>query len=164
MSKRTRRETTQDPYEDPLSNYDTPEPTDAVEAKLCEHHVSQLQIRPVVTLPSTTPIREAMQEVQRVDHACVLIVDDGRLKGIFTERDVLDKVADQYAQLKDKPVSEVMTAEPVAVYESDSVATALCVIAVSGLRHVPVLDVDDHVVGVVSPKRLTTYLRSELVS
>ncbi len=164
MEKRTRHQTDAQPYEDPLSNYDEAEHTDAVERALCEHTVGQLEIKPVVTLPPNASIRQAMQEVQRVDHACVLIVEDGKLKGIFTERDVLDKVADRFDELKDRPVSEVMTADPVAVYESDSPAAALCVIAVSGLRHVPVLDVNDHVVGVVSPKRVTAYLRKQLAS
>jgi CBS domain-containing protein len=89
----------------------------------------------------------------------VLVAQEGRLLGIFTQRDVLDKVADRFDQLKDRPVREVMTPDPLVVYETDNPATALSIMAEHGLRHVPVLDVDEKIVGVVSPKRVTAFLQ-----
>jgi CBS domain-containing protein len=47
----------------------------------------------------------------------------------------------------------------VFAYETDSAGAALSVMAVSGFRHVPVLDVDDKIVGIVSPPRVTAFLQ-----
>ena len=68
---------------------------------------------------------------------CLLVEEEGRLVGVFSDRDVLKKVALEYDQMKDTPVSELMTKEPVFVYESSRSAAALSVMAVSGFRHVP---------------------------
>ena len=69
------------------------------------------------------------------------------------------RVALEHEAMRDRPVSEVMTANPVCVHESDSAAAALSVMAVSGYRHVPVVDLDDKIVGIVSPQRVTAFLR-----
>ena len=63
-----------------------------------------------------------------------------------------------YENVKTRPVSEVMTKEPVYVQESDSAAATLTVVAVSGYRHVPVVDAEEKIVGIVSPRRIAEYL------
>jgi len=81
---------------------------------------------------------------------------------VFSERDVLNKIADCFEQVKDQPVSQFMTPQPVVVHESDSSAKALNLMAVGGFRHVPLLDLDDKVVGVIGPRRITNYLKDRL--
>ena len=60
------------------------------------------------------------------------------------------KVALELEQVQDRPVRDVMTSNPIYVYESDSPAAALAVMAVSGYRHVPILDLDDNLIGIGS--------------
>jgi CBS domain-containing protein len=84
--------------------------------------------------------------------------DDDRLVGVFSDRDALVRVAERYDEVKDLPVSQVMTANPVFIRNTDSAAAALCVMAVSGYRHVPVVDIDGQIVGIVSPQRVTAFL------
>ena len=84
---------------------------------------------------------------------------DGRLVGVVSDRDILNHVALEYDQVKDRPVSDVMSAETVYVYENDSSAAALCVMAVSGYRHVPVLNAQQAIVGIISPQRVTEFLQ-----
>jgi CBS domain-containing protein len=81
------------------------------------------------------------------------------LVGVFSERDVLSKVVLEYDKVKDLPVSEVMTTEPIYVNETDSAVVALSVMALCGYRHVPVVDLNDNVVGIVSPQRVTEFLQ-----
>ena len=52
-----------------------------------------------------------------------------------------------------------MTTNPVYVYESDPSAAALSVMAVSGYRHVPILDLHDRIAGIASPQRVTAFLQ-----
>ena len=65
------------------------------------------------------------------------------LVGVFSDRDVLERVALEYDQVKDRPVQRTDDRRtPWCVYESDSAAAALSIMAVSGFRHVPVTNVD----------------------
>ena len=91
--------------------------------------------------------------------ASLLVVDDGRVIGIFTERDVLEKVAEQYPKLASHPVSEFMTADPAVVYQTDPAAAAVASIAVAGHRHVPVLGIDDDLIGVIGPRRVFDFVQ-----
>ena len=59
-------------------------------------------------------------------------------------------------------VSEVMTPNPVFLYETDSLASALCVMALYGFRHVPVLDLKENIVGIVSPQRVAMFLQEQI--
>ena len=74
----------------------------------------------------------------------------------------MDKVALEFDAVKDRPVRDLMTAKPVYVYATDSAAAAFTVMAVAGYRHVPVLDLDENLVGIVSPQRVTSFLQEHL--
>jgi CBS domain-containing protein len=52
-----------------------------------------------------------------------------------------------------------MTADPIYIYETDSAAAALSVMAVSGYRHVTVLNLQDELVGIISPQRVASFLQ-----
>ena len=149
-------------FRDPLENYDPKIYADPLEKALAEESVAAIQHRPVATVAPDTPISEAVRELANLHVACLLVEQNGRLVGVFSDRDVLDNVALEYEQVKDKPVSDLMTTDPVFVYESDSSAAALSVMAVSGFRHVPVTDLSQKVIGIVSPQRVTAFLRKYL--
>ncbi|MCZ7644048.1 MAG: CBS domain-containing protein [Planctomycetota bacterium] len=114
----------------------------------------------MTAIPPETTVEQALRTLAGLEIACVLVAREGRLLGLFSERDVLDKVAERYEELKDKPITEVMTPDPVYVYESDRAGKALCVMAVSGYRHVPVVDVNERILGIVSPLRVMRFLQS----
>lgn len=146
-------------YQDPLENYEPHEYDDPIEQALAEQAVTSIQHHPFAIIPPTTSIRDAVAKLAEFHISCLLISDDeDRLVGVFSDRDVLDKVALEYERIKDEPVSSVMTPDPVFVYESDPAAAALAVTAISGFRHVPVLNMNDKVVGIVSPQRMTNFL------
>lgn len=151
-------------FEDPLQNYEPKKYSDALEKALAEETVSTIQFRPMATATPDTPVREALEELVKLNVSCLLIEERGELVGVFSDRDVLDRVALEFEQLKDRPVREVMTENPVFVYESDSSAAALSVMAVSGFRHVPVTDIHRKVLGIISPQRVTAFLRKHLYS
>ena len=149
-------------FDDPLSNYDPPEYGSALEATLAESLVEAMQLTPYAAVPSTIPIREAVSVLYALEVACLLVVDHGKLNGIFTERDVLERVAEQYPKLADQPIGDVMTSEPFVVYANDPAAAALAAIAAAGYRHVPVLDGRaERLVGVLSPRRVFAFMKSK---
>ena len=145
-------------FQDPLKDYSPPTYADPLEQGLAEDEVSVLQTQPCETIAANATIREAVERLASIHHACLLVEQDGRLVGMFTDRDLLDRVALEYADIQDNPVSSVMTRDPVSVHDNDSVSAALSVMAVSGYRHVPVLNLEKQLVGIVTPRRVTEYL------
>jgi len=152
-----------DEYSDPLSDYEPAEYSSEIRRVLAEGCVMDMQVQPHAEVSSKTTIGDAVRVLHDLKISSLLVVDDGKLVGIFTERDVLEKVAEQFTKMADLPVSEVMVVDPIVVYESDPVAAALAAIAVGGYRHVPVLSLAGEVLGVMSPRRVNCFLQQRFL-
>ena len=149
-------------FMDPLENYDPKVYNDPLERALAEGKVTDIESKPYVEIEPEASVYRALQVLAGLKTASLLVVDQGRLVGVFTERDALEKVVERYDQVKDLPVREVMTADPVVVYETDPPAAALSAIAIAGYRHVPVLGMNGQVVGMISPRRVFSYIEQQL--
>lgn len=146
-------------FQDPLENYDPKTYDDPLEEALAEETIGAIQSTPFATASASATVREAIARLAKQHVACLLIEEDNKLVGVFSDRDVLDKVALEYDEVIDRPVSEVMTREPIFAFDSDFSGAVLSVMAISGYRHVPVLSSDKAIVGIVSPQRVTSFLR-----
>ena len=131
---------------------------------MAEETVDAIASRPFLQVRPTATIRQAVLAMSGSRSSSLMVVDEGRVVGIFTERDVLEKVAEQYPKLASHPVSEVMTANPAVVYETDPAALAIASIAVAGHRHVPVLGIDDRLMGVIGPRRVFDFVEKHFDS
>lgn len=148
-----------------LPNSDQPiEYESELHRALAEDSVGAIQSQSCLQVRSSAPIRQAIQALHQSRVSVLLVVDDRRVVGTFTERDVLEKVAEQYSRLAGAPVSQVMTADPAVIWECDPAATALAAIAVTGHRHVPVLSEDGRVQGVVAPQRVFNFVEKQFDS
>lgn len=146
------------PFEDPLENYEPPVYADALEQAIAEQPIGELEITPFASVPPDTSIADATAKLAELHVACLLVTENKKLVGVYTDRNVLDQVSLDYAKLRSEPVSSVMTDEPVFVYDTDPLAAALSVTAVHGYRHVPVVNQQGEVVGILSPHRITQFL------
>ena len=162
MSGPEDREISAEEFEDPLSNFEPVTHHDPLEKALFEQPVSAVESQPCAVIAPEMPVHQAVQRLVNLEVGCLVVVDEHRLVGVFTKRDVLDKVVLQYDEVKDCPVGQVMAPKPAFVYDGDPVGAALCVMASGGYRHVPVLDSSDRVVGVVGPIRVTAFLQEYL--
>lgn len=148
--------------EDPLSNYEPRVFPTELERVLAEETVDALPMRPYGQIEPSAPIHRAIKQLNETGTSSLLVVSEGRLVGIITERDVLERVSERYGKIADLPVRQFMTADPTVVYQTDPVAAAVAAIAVAGYRHVPVLGVDDTVMGILSPRRVFSFLEPYL--
>jgi CBS domain-containing protein len=119
--------------------------------------IRALEPRKAVAIPATTPIREAIRLMLEREIGAVLIEREGRAVGIFTERDVLRRVA--FAGLdQDHPVSEVMTEDPETLAPDDGIAFALNKMIVGGYRHIPIVDPEGRPLAVLSLREVVSYV------
>jgi CBS domain-containing protein len=142
-----------------LTQLDRPMAHDRVERSLMEDQVSVLNVQKPITLRPTATIGEAIQVMLTHNLGAILIVDqEGKLLGIFSERDLLSKVAglhDRYAEL---PVAQFMTGHPETIMPSDTLAFALHKMDVGGYRHLPILGPDRQPQGVVSVRDMLRHI------
>jgi signal-transduction protein with cAMP-binding, CBS, and nucleotidyltransferase domain len=141
-----------------LTQLDRPVAQDRVERSLMEDPVSVLRPGPSVTLPPTAPLSHAIQTMIGEDVGAVLIAgEDGRLLGIFSERDVLTKVAGKVADWGGRPVAEFMTAGPATVRPDDVLAFVLHQMDAGGYRHLPVTE-DGRPQGMISVRGMLRHV------
>lgn len=108
--------------------------------------VSRLDISNYCTVPVTASVSDAMTEMRNSRCSCALIIDQSRLVGIFTDRDVLRKVVDR-PETWSQPVSQFMTSTPQTIGEEAVTAQALELMDEGRFRNVPVVNDSGQVVG-----------------
>ncbi len=79
----------------------------------------------------------------------VLVMSQGRIEGILSERDIVRVLAERGAQALEEPVSGVMTRKVVSCRQSDTVAGIMEMMTLGKFRHLPVVE-DGKVVGLIS--------------
>jgi CBS domain-containing protein len=118
--------------------------------------ISKLMPREPLLVDSSATVADAVM-MMNVNHTgCVLVQENGRLAGIFTERDVITKVFGM-DDCHSVSVAQVMTRDPESLESKDEIAFALNRMSVGGYRHIPVVD-QGKPVGVLSVKDIVNYL------
>jgi CBS domain-containing protein len=123
--------------------------------------------RPVGELPTlataltcerSATVRQAIEAMQRARTGCLLILDQGHFVGIFTERDVLYKVAAQDVDIDQLRVGALMTPQPERLHVDDDLVYALNQMSVGGYRYIPLLDDQGRPTRVVSERGIVDAL------
>ncbi len=121
-----------------------------------------MTITPWAWVEKDASVQDTLDVMKKFECSCVIVQDRGKAVGIFSARDVLHKVARDPSS-RPKPITAYMTAGLRKVYANDCPAKAVNLMAVGGFRHIPVLDVDDNVVGILAPRRMTQFLEEHLM-
>jgi CBS domain-containing protein len=95
---------------------------------------------PAVALGHQAPVREAIEVMRQKQLSCVLVVAHGQLVGVFTERDVVTKVAATPLDVDHVPLRDVMQPDPECLQLDDELVYALHQMLRGASRHVPVVD------------------------
>ena len=129
------------------------------------HTISEQPIRNLPSLRDPIaigPDATAAQAVAKmVEHriGCVLVVNDReQLVGVFTERDVLIKIAAQGRSPEDVSVADVMTHDPECLTLDDSMAYALHHMSVGGFRHIPLVDDAGKPTAVIAMRAIVDFM------
>lgn len=128
-----------------------------VEQALRQTRIHQLRLTSFVCVQTGTSLDETLQLMQRGRIGCVLVCDGNQLAGIFTERDVLSKVIGMAVDTKSS-IDGLMTPAPKTLRPDDLVWEAMQLMNDGGYRHVPLVDEQGRVVGIVSVRDVIDFL------
>src|SRR5665647_2046967 len=112
-----------------------------------------LMLKDVVTANVNVPIKEVIELLfKRHVGSAVIINDAEQCVGIFTERDAIRVVAQNMPL--DAPVEKVMTRNPFTVNEDSIFQEAKSIIISAKIRHLPVIDANGKLVGLISVRHI----------
>ena len=112
---------------------------------------SVMQRRNVLKAPPETLVSQAAKLMAKKNVGAVMVIEDGRLVGIFTERDIAFRVVARGLDAKTIKLADVMTPAPDTVDADKPFGYALLRMHERGFRHLPVIK-DGNVVGIVSAR------------
>ena len=129
----------------------------AMEA-LASAKVGALSPRPHAKVAVGDAMWKVVAEMKTQGRGAVLIEDDGALVGIFTERDLLNRVDYSDALWSHVVVRDVMTPHPMVIRPDDSLSEALRRLTQGHRRHLPIVDERGHVLGLISIRDILTFV------
>ncbi len=111
----------------------------------------------VENVSPTATVAAAVARMNERNIGSLLVLDDGRPVGIFTERDVLTRVVGYQLEPAETPVSEVMTNSVITITPDTTIRDAMMIVTDTRCRHLPVVR-DGKVVGMISIGDLTRWV------
>ena len=118
-------------------------PVDTIESVL------KLKGRQVLSVEPTATVYEAIEKMSEKGVGAMLVMSEGKLAGIISERDYARKVILKDRSSKQTQVREIMTSPVITVTLGDTVGECMRIVTENRIRHLPVMD-RDRVIGVIS--------------
>lgn len=110
----------------------------------------------IISCDASTSVREAVAMLAEKRIGALPVMADGRVAGIFSERDVIYQLQESGPAMLDRKVGEAMTAPAVTVKPETEVLSALALMTRRRIRHLPVVQ-GDAMIGFVSIGDLVKY-------
>lgn len=105
---------------------------------------------PVLTIQPGEKVSAAVKIMAEKNIGAVLVMDGDTLVGILSERDLVRKLLAEDKQVKETPVSAVMTKNPYCTDADASIDSCIALMSKHRFRHLPVLDANKKLIGMVS--------------
>lgn len=121
-----------------------------------------LPLSPAVALGHRATMREALEIMREKQLSCVLVVEQGKLVGVFTERDVVTAVAGAPLDVNQVSLREVMRPDPDCLGLDDTLVDAVHQMHLGDYRHVPVVDEQGRPTALVSMQVIIDALTASL--
>ncbi len=114
----------------------------------------------LVTVDVSQSIYDTIKTMIKKDIHCVVVLSRGELKGIFTERDVLRRVAAKNIDARKTPIKKVMTTDPITMAHSSLIEEVLAQMYNNDFRNVPVMGDQGELAGIVSMGDVLKYAKA----
>lgn len=105
----------------------------------------------VVTIIETESIEQAVKRLRMKQFGSLVVCDQhGKLSGIITERDIIRALADKGMSIYSYRVEDCMTFDVVTCSPNDTLQEVMEIMSLRRLRHVPILDENEELCGIIS--------------
>jgi CBS domain-containing protein len=138
-------------------------PATSIEGDLLRDRIERLWPKSPSTVSPDTTVGDVLRKMVDERIGCVMVLDKGKLAGIFSERDALMKLNTDAAKFLKRPISQFMTPDPVTLETNDKIAYALHKMNVGGYRHIPIL-FEGKLAGVISIRDILRYLTERIAA
>lgn len=112
-------------------------------------HLLEVKGREICSVSPQESVYNALEIMAEKSIGALLVIDEAKLIGIFSERDYARRIILKGKASRDTKVEEVMTREVISVSPENSIADCMLIMANNRIRHLPVLE-DDRLVGIVT--------------
>jgi CBS domain-containing protein len=112
--------------------------------------ILQIKGHAVYTIHPEMTVFEALSVLVEKNVGALLVLDKDKLAGIFSERDYARRVIVKGRASKETLIREIMTENPISVSEEDSIEACMVKMTEKHIRHLPVIDQQDRLVGMIS--------------
>ena len=123
-------------------------------------NIIQTKGKEIYSIPSTVMVYQALELMFEKNIGALLVIDEGKFVGIFTERHYARKLALRGKSSKETTVGEIMTEQPVTVTCDTSIEDCMRIMTIKKIRHLPVME-NDKIVGVISMGDVVRYIIEE---
>ena len=103
----------------------------------------------IIYIKGNTTVLDALKVLSEKNIGALLVMEDGKLVGIFSERDYARKIILKGKASADTLISEIMTENPFTIQPDDSLETCMGIMSEKHIRHLPVVK-DGMVAGMIS--------------
>lgn len=114
----------------------------------------------IYSVPASVTVYQALEAMFEKNIGALLVIDDGKFRGIFTERHYARKLALRGKSSKETLIREIMTEQPATVVCDTSIEDCMKIMAAKKIRHLPVME-DNKIVGLVSMGDVVRYIIDE---
>ena len=120
--------------------------------------LSTLTQEKFIILNEEATLGDAIVNMQKYHHGCILLENDHKITGIFTERDIVQKIVGKRHNLEKECVADYMTKSPDVLHSQDPIAYALNKMISGGYRHIPIVDKEEKPIGIIAMQDIINHL------
>jgi CBS domain-containing protein len=120
-------------------------------------HILQTKSPVIYSVTRNTSVLDALQIMMEKNISALLVIEDEKLVGIFTERDYARKVVLHGKSSKNTAIGEIMTADPHTISTADSIESCMVLMTDNHFRHLPVVE-SNQVIAMLSIGDLVKFI------
>lgn len=140
-----------------------PRTTTAIQDRLITDTLAALNPKAPITIDASASLAKAIHQMNAHRIGCLVVTDaKDKLVGIFTEKDVLNRVVGVVEDMETAVIANYMTPDPIALTTDLPIAQALHEMHIHGFRHIPLIDSERRPEGIISFRDVVHHLKEKL--
>lgn len=126
--------------------------------------IKEIMTKEIACVDAESTAADAAKKMKDQNVGTVMVIDQNQLKGLVTDRAITTKAVAEGKDPRSLPVTDIMTKNIVGCSEDDDVFDALKAMGKNKIRRMPVVNEQDHLVGIVSMSDIAQQMRSGIDS